>query len=142
MNGLLNLSYSSKSPPASTVSSFPNPAAAAAAVLAAATTGSSTTAINTNTTSINGVAPAPHTKCCERSYTTKDLEDGIEAVINQELTPAKAISKYRIPRRTFFRRLSAVRKSRGIPSAKESASDYYQKSYKKLNGKFCIYNVY
>ena len=72
-------------------------------------------------------------KCCERQYTHKDLEEGIEAVIAGKLTPAKAISKYKIPRRTFFRRLSAVRKSRGIPSAKENASDYYHKTYYKNN---------
>lgn len=61
----------------------------------------------------------------ERSYTLRDLEDGIEAVLMGQLTPAKAIAKYRVPRRTFFRRLSAVRKSRGIPSSKENASEHY-----------------
>lgn len=71
-------------------------------------------------------------KTCERTYTHLDLEEGIEAVLLGHLTPAKAISKYRIPRRTFFRRLSAVRKSRGIPSAKENAADRY------LNATFAV----
>ncbi|XP_063601554.1 protein tramtrack, alpha isoform-like [Penaeus indicus] len=64
-------------------------------------------------------------KSCERTYTHLDLEEGIEAVLLGRLTPAKAIAQYRIPRRTFFRRLSAVRKSRGIPSAKENAADHF-----------------
>ncbi|KAK4300927.1 hypothetical protein Pmani_026916 [Petrolisthes manimaculis] len=64
-------------------------------------------------------------KSCERTYTHLDLEEGIEAVLLGHLTPAKAIAQYRIPRRTFFRRLSAVRKSRGIPSAKENAADHF-----------------
>ncbi|KAG7174895.1 broad-complex core protein isoforms 1/2/3/4/5-like [Homarus americanus] len=64
-------------------------------------------------------------KSCERTYTHLDLEEGIEAVLLGQLTPAKAIAQYRIPRRTFFRRLSAVRKSRGIPSAKENAADHF-----------------
>lgn len=64
-------------------------------------------------------------KSCERTYTHLDLEEGIEAVLLGHLTPAKAIAQYKIPRRTFFRRLSAVRKSRGIPSAKENAADHF-----------------
>lgn len=64
-------------------------------------------------------------KSCEKTYTHLDLEEGIEAVLLGHLTPAKAIAQYRIPRRTFFRRLSAVRKSRGIPSAKENAADHF-----------------
>jgi len=63
-----------------------------------------------------------------KTYTNKDLEEGIESVLSGKLTPAKAISKFRIPRRTFFRRLSAVRKERGIPSAKENTADYYLSS--------------
>ncbi|RXG71800.1 Protein bric-a-brac 2, partial [Armadillidium vulgare] len=61
----------------------------------------------------------------EKSYTLKDLEEGIEQVVGGYLTPAKAIARYKVPRRTFFRRLSAVRKERGIPSSKENASENY-----------------
>ncbi|CAL4123584.1 unnamed protein product [Meganyctiphanes norvegica] len=68
-----------------------------------------------------------------KTYTNKDLEDGIESVLSGKLTPAKAISKFRIPRRTFFRRLSAVRKERGIPSAKENTADYYLSSDASAN---------
>jgi len=68
-----------------------------------------------------------------KTYTNKDLEEGIEAVLSGKLTPAKAISKFRIPRRTFFRRLSAVRKERGIPSAKENTADYYLSSETSQN---------
>lgn len=75
--------------------------------------------------SVDGFSGPKERKSIERTYTHLDLEQGIEAVLLGRLTPAKAIAHYHIPRRTFFRRLSAVRKSRGIPSAKENAADQF-----------------
>ncbi|XP_064118308.1 protein tramtrack, alpha isoform-like [Macrobrachium nipponense] len=79
----------------------------------------------TQTPSVEAFSAPKERKSIERTYTHLDLEQGIEAVLLGRLTPAKAIAHYRIPRRTFFRRLSAVRKSRGIPSAKENAADQF-----------------
>ncbi|XP_068248453.1 transcription activator GAGA-like [Palaemon carinicauda] len=79
----------------------------------------------TQTPSVDAFSIPKERKSIERTYTHLDLEQGIEAVLLGRLTPAKAIAHYRIPRRTFFRRLSAVRKSRGIPSAKENAADQF-----------------
>ncbi|KAK7074471.1 hypothetical protein SK128_025686 [Halocaridina rubra] len=82
----------------------------------------------TQTMSVESFPATKERKSVERTYTHLDLEQGIEAVLLGRLTPAKAIAYYRIPRRTFFRRLSAVRKSRGIPSAKENAADQFLNS--------------
>jgi len=64
----------------------------------------------------SNVGPIKKSPNNKRTYTPEDLDASLNAVLFEGMAPVRAIDRYKIPRRTFFRHLKEKRIEHGILS--------------------------